>query len=92
MSAAIRDQITRILNEAKKLAHESMSKPLPERDYLIRVGKYQQMVANAQDLRARFLEEDKSEEELPEFPEDELPIEPVDRVTAARRAHRPRSY
>lgn len=102
MSAAIRDEVNRMMTEGRKLAHDTMSVPKSEREYMLAVGKYQQLFKDARALKERFLDPEaqvaSNEDELPDDPdeeaEDSIPsrrVQPqTDRLTRARERHRPR--
>lgn len=96
MSQAIRQQRDAYLAEAHKIAISSMSKPLEYKDYLLNVGRVQQLQADAEALTRRFLSEQQArgERQLPDDDDfggadDDLDAA-QDRLSVARRNHRPR--
>lgn len=98
MSAAIRDHINELTKKARALAMQSMLQPKSEREYLIACGKVQQLVADARELHAQFLEPEQPDPErdlLPDDADDAPPARRVrpqpDRLATHRQNHRPRS-
>lgn len=98
MSTAIRDEVNRLMTEARKLAHDTLSVPKTEREYLLAVGKYQQIFKDARALKERFLDPEQVEDSDDDLPDD--PDQPEtarraqpqsDRLARSRERHRPRS-
>lgn len=95
MSQAIRERIKQIVDDATKLARVTLATPTTEREYLIRCGRYQAMMAEARSLKETFLQPEQPDPE-DDLPADDMPAEPRrvspqrDRVDAVRARHRPR--
>ena len=103
MSAAIRDQINEMTKKARALAMQCMLQPKPEREYLLACGKVQQLLADARELKEKFLEPVQPDPERDLLPDDtDYPeaagtpparrVRPQpDRLATHRQNHRPRS-
>lgn len=100
MSAAVRDQINDMTRQARDIAMQTLLKPKSEREYLIACGKVQQLLADARELKEKFLEPAQPDPERdllpddPGYPEDSPPARRVrpqpDRLATHRQNHRPR--
>jgi hypothetical protein len=103
MNQAIREQIDDLLDQARKLSHQTLNTPKSEREYLLACGKYQQLLANARALKEQFLDpEQHSADRDTELPEEDATeeVRPVarpraqpqpDRLARQRQRHVPRS-
>lgn len=102
MNSAIRDHVTKMLEEARELAHQTLVTPKSEREYMLACGRFRQILRDAEALKERFLDPeehmDDPEDDLPEFdPPDEMPeprprVRPQsDRLARHRARHVPRS-
>ena len=90
---AIRAEIKRLRGEAAQLAHTTLNQPQETRDYLIRCGRYQQLLAQAKALEDTFFKQPEPESDMPDS-EDPAPrrVQPQsDRLNRHRANHRPRS-
>ncbi len=89
-----RQQVNDLLKQAKELAHGLCITPQPERVYLVGVGKYQQLLAQARAIKEQFLDpQARAEDAEVDLPDEDQTIDPrrPDRLTRARQNHRPRS-
>lgn len=95
-----RQQINDILKQAKELSHNMLITPQPERVYLVGVGKYQQLLAQARLIKEKFLDPqtrvEDAEVDLPDDPDQDAdttidPPRTQSRLAQARAKHRPRS-
>lgn len=86
MNQAIREQYNDYLEQAKKIAHQTLFQVKSEREYILAAGKYQQLIADARALKERFLDPEDhasaNERELPEDEDDDPREDPAPRVRA----------
>ena len=95
-----RTQINALLEQAKKLSHDTLITPQPEKVYLVNVGKYQMLLLQARQIKEKFLDPEENanaaDVDLPDEDDDQT-ITPrraapqQDRLARSRQNHRPRS-
>lgn len=99
MNIAVRDQINEMTKRARDIAMQCMLQPKNEREYLIACGKVQQLLADARELKEKFIEPPQPDPERDLLPDSDYPdqdpaprrVRPQpDRLATHRQNHRPR--